>query len=365
MNIPFLDLTAGYKELESQTKEAIHRVLDSGWYVLGSEVTSFEEEWANYCDAKYCIGLSNGLDALHLGLVALNIGPGDEVIVPSNTYIATWLAVTQCGAIPVPVEPDIRTHNINPKLIESKITTKTKAIIPVHLYGQAVEIDPIIKIAKKFGLSILEDGAQAHGAKYKDKVIGSHENTVAWSFYPGKNLGAFGDGGAITTNDLEIVEKVSLLRNYGSNKKYYNKIAGYNNRLDPLQAATLRVKLKYLTEWNERRKVIANFYKDNIKSDLINIPFVPKWADPVWHLFVVSVQNREHFQENLRKEGIDTIIHYPVPPHKQEAYKSHKFHNESLPIAEKLADEVISLPIGPHLGMEQAKKIVEVVNYYK
>ena len=365
MKIPFLDLKSSYKELEEEIKNAVHRVLDSGWYVLGNEVSSFEKKWGKFCEAEFCIGLSNGLDALHISLLAMDIGQGDEVIVPSNTYIATWLAVTQCGAVPIPVEPDSKTHNIDPSRIENAITEKTKAILPVHLYGQPSNIELINKIAKKYNLVVLEDGAQAHGALFKNKIIGSHGKTVAWSFYPGKNLGAFGDAGAITTNNPEVAEKALLLRNYGSNRKYYNKYAGFNNRLDPIQAATLKVKLEVLNEWNARRKKIANFYIENITSKLVILPFVPKNIDPVWHLFVIRVKNRDHFQEYLLKQNIETIIHYPVPPHKQEAYKSLKLHKRQLPICEKLADEVISIPIGPHLSMKDAKKIVEVINLYK
>lgn len=365
MNVKFLDLQSSYIELKNEIDKAVNDVLSSGWYVLGEEVISFENEWAAFCGSKYCIGLSNGLDALHLGLLALNIQPGDEVIVPSNTYIATWLAITHCGAVPVPVEPDIFTNNIDSDLIESAITPRTKAIIPVHLYGQSVDIDPINKIANKYNLSILEDGAQAHGAQYKNKVVGSHGNTVAWSFYPGKNLGGFGDAGAITTDDPEIAEKVALYRNYGSNKKYFNSVVGFNNRLDPLQAAALRVKLEYLNEWNGRRKIIADLYKENIDLENLNLPYVPKWAQPVWHLYVVNINNRDAFQKYLSHKGIETIIHYPVPPHKQEAYKMHECSKKSYPIAEKMASEVISLPIGPHLSIEDAHKVTEVVNSFK
>lgn len=259
MSIPFLDLKAATDSLRSEIDIAISRVLNSGQYILGDEVGAFEDEYAAYCGAKYCVGVANGLDALHLVLRAWGIGPGDEVIVPSNTYIATWLAVSYCGATPVPVEPDEKTHNIDPSKIESLITTRTKAIIPVHLYGQPADLDPIIFISKKYNLKLLEDGAQAHGARYKGKRIGAHGNAVAWSFYPGKNLGAIGDGGAITTDDGELFEKLKSLRNYGSSKKYIHELVGFNSRLDSLQAAILKVKLKKLDEWNAIRKKLHRF----------------------------------------------------------------------------------------------------------
>ena len=257
MKVPFLDLKAGYIELQPQINAAIKRVLESGWYILGEEVDAFECEYANYCEANYCVGLANGLDALHLALLALDVGPGDEVIVPSNTFIATWLAVSQCGAKPIPVEPNEATYNISPALIEAAITPRTKVILPVHLYGQPADIGPILAIARKHGLHVLEDGAQAHGARYKGKRIGAHGDVVAWSFYPGKNLGAYGDGGAITTDDPEIADRIRVLRNYGSRVKYVNEMQGYNSRLDPIQAAILRVKLTRLDEWNTRRRSIV------------------------------------------------------------------------------------------------------------
>ena len=276
----FLICVHAYLELKPEIDAAVARVLDSGWYILGPEVEAFENEYATYCQAEHCVGLADGLDALHLGLKALGVGPGDEVIVPSNTYIATWLAVSQCGAIPVPVEPDERTYNINPDLIEQAITKRTKVILPVHLYGQPADMDPILAIAKKHGLYVLEDGAQAHGAEYKGRKIGAHGDIVTWSFYPGKNLGALGDGGAITTNNAELADKIRVLRNYGSRVKYVNEVQGCNSRLDPIHAAVLRVKLKYLDEWNARRAALAEQYLQGLQDTDLVLPFVPEWAKP-------------------------------------------------------------------------------------
>ena len=362
MNIPFLDLRATYLELKFEIDEAITRVLDSGHYILGSEVEAFEAEYASYCEAKYCVGLANGLDALHLALLAVGVGLGDEVIVPSNTYIATWLAVSQCGAIPVPVEPDERTYNLNPDLIEAAITNKTKAILPVHLYGQPADLDPILEIARKYHLKVIEDGAQAHGARYKGQRIGSHGDIVAWSFSPGKNLGAFGDGGAITTNNPELADRIRVLRNYGSRVKYINEVKGFNSRLDPIQAAMLRVKLKYLDEWNGRRKNIAAHYLMKIKNSKLILPFVPEWADPAWHLFVVRSENRNNILSGLKNANIGSLIHYPIPPHCQEAYQYLGLSKWGFPIASKMAEEVFSLPIGPHLNKQHAEMVAECLN---
>jgi dTDP-4-amino-4,6-dideoxygalactose transaminase len=355
MTIPFLNLKDTYLELKIEIDGAIQRVLNSGWYVLGREVELFESEYAAYCGAKYCVSVANGLDALHLGLLALGVGPGDEVIVPSNTYIATWLAVSQCGATPVPVEPDPKTYNIDPALIEAAISPRTKVILPVHLYGQPADMDPILKVAKKHGLYVLEDGAQAHGATYKGIKLGGHGDVVAWSFYPGKNLGAFGDGGGITTNNEEIAERIKILRNYGSKVKYLNEVKGFNSRLDPLQAAILRVKLKVLDQWNVRRKVIANLYSSLITNPTFALPFVPDWAVPVWHLYVVQHPERDTIREKLNAAGIQTLIHYPIPPHLQDAYSGLGLGKGSFPIAEQIHKSVISLPIGPQLSLDHGK----------
>jgi len=357
MKVPFLDLKASYTELQPEIDVAIRRVLDSGWYILGEEVELFEQEYAAYCGAKHCVGVANGLDALHLALLALGVGDGDEVIVPSNTYIATWLAVSQCGATPIPVEPDIATYNIDPARIEAAITPNTKVILPVHLYGQPADMDPILEIARKHGLKVLEDGAQAHGARYKGKRLGAHGDVVAWSFYPGKNLGAFGDGGAITTNDPEIAERIRVLRNYGSQMKYVNDVRGFNSRLDPIQAAALRVKLKVLDSWNARRAEVASCYQAAITDAAITVPFVPEWADPAWHLFVVRSKTRDQLQQQLNEAEISTLIHYPIPPHLQGAYAELGYREGDLPLAEVIHSEVLSLPIGPQMSAGSVEQV--------
>lgn len=365
--IPFLDLKAPYLELKQDIDEAIARVVSSGWFIGGPEVEQFEADYAAYCGATHAVGVANGLDALHLALRAMDVGPGDEVIVPSNTYIATWLAVSQCGATAVPVEPDARTYNIDPALIEAAITPRTKVILLVHLYGQPADMDPILASARKHGLKVLEDGAQAHGARYKGQRLGAHGDAVAWSFYPGKNLGAMGDGGAVTTNDAQLAERIQVLRNYGSRVKYVNEVQGYNSRLDPLQAAILRVKLSHLDEWNARRKAIAARYLAVIASDArqsttpLVLPHVPDWADPVWHLFVVQHPLRDALQKSLNDAGIGTLIHYPIPPHLQQAYVSAGFVPGQFPIAEKIANQCLSLPMGPHLAEENLNRVISDV----
>jgi dTDP-4-amino-4,6-dideoxygalactose transaminase len=347
--IPFLDLKAAYVEAKADVDAAIARVLDSGWYILGAEVDAFEAEYAAYCGAAHCVGLANGLDALHLALRALGVGAGDEVIVPSNTYIATWLAVSQCGATPVPVEPDARTYNLDPARIEAALTARTKAILPVHLYGQPADMDAIMAIARRHGLVVLEDAAQAHGALYKGRRVGAHGDAVAWSFYPGKNLGAYGDAGAVTTNDPVIADRLRVLRNYGSRVKYVNEMQGWNSRLDPLQAAALRAKLAYLDAWNARRAALAAAYGEALAGADIVLPHVPAWAAPAWHLYVVRVADRERVQQRLAAHGIGTLIHYPIPPHRQVAYADCGYAPGSLPLAESMAGDVLSLPMGPHL----------------
>lgn len=364
MPVPFLDLRSAYLELKPEIDEAVARVLDSGWYILGPEVEAFEAEYAAYCEASHCIGVGNGLDALHLALRAMGIGPGDEVIVPSNTYIATWLAVSECGATPVPVEPDEKTYNINPALIEAAITPRTRVILPVHLYGQPVDLDPILSIAREHGLQVLEDAAQAHGARYKGKRIGAHGDAVAWSFYPGKNLGAFGDGGAVTTDNSEIADRVRVLRNYGSREKYVNEVQGYNSRLDPIQAAMLRVKLKHLDTWNSRRVKLANNYLSSLANTGLTLPYVPEWADPVWHLYVVRTNNRQKLHDSFSDNGIHALIHYPIPPHIQDAYRCLEYAQGDLPIAEKLSNEVISLPIGPQLSINSVVNVADFLRGY-
>ena len=362
MNIPFLDLKAPHDELRDELRKAFEGVLDSGWYILGGEVVSFEKEFANYCESTHCVGVGNGLDALHLILRAYNIGVRDEVIVPSNTYIATWLAVSYAGATPVPVEPDERTYNIDPALIEAAITPNTKAIIAVHLYGQPADMDAINAVAKRHGLKVIEDAAQAHGARYKGRRVGSLGDAAGFSFYPGKNLGAIGDGGAVTTNDAELAERINVLRNYGSKVKYYNEVKGYNSRLDELQAAFLRVKLKKLDEWNNRRNDIAKRYLNELEQSEIALPFVPEWAKPVWHLFVVQSLNRDRLQQSLNDAGIETMIHYPIPPHLSSAYIDLHLESYQCTIAKSLSDKVLSIPIGPHLKKTEVVKIIGSLN---
>ena len=362
MTIPFLDLHAGYLELKAEIDAAIARVLDSGWYILGPEVEAFEAEWATYCEAEHAIGVANGLDALHLALRAMDVGPGDEVIVPSNTYIATWLAVSHCGATPVPVEPDPRTYNIDPARIEAAITPRTKVILPVHLYGQPADLDPILALAHRYGLRVLEDAAQAHGARYKGQRLGAHGDAVAWSFYPGKNLGALGDGGAVTTNDPDLADRIRVLRNYGSRVKYVNEVPGYNSRLDPIQAAVLRVKLEVLDEWNRRRRRLAESYTAALAGADLTLPCVPDWCNPVWHLFVIRHPRRDDLQQSLNQEGIGTMIHYPVPPHLQSAYIHLGYRQGDLPLAKAIAQQVISLPIGPHVYYTWVSDVVAALN---
>ncbi|MGJ8561821.1 MAG: DegT/DnrJ/EryC1/StrS family aminotransferase [Litorimonas sp.] len=361
MTIPFLDLGAAYRELKADIDAAVHRVLDSGWYILGPEVEAFEAEWAAFCGATHAVGLANGLDALILALRALDVGPGDEVIVPSNTYIATWLAVSAVGATPVPVEPDPATHNLDPARIEGAITPRTKVILPVHLYGQPADLDPILALAKTHNLAIVEDAAQAHGARYKGKRIGGHGDVVCWSFYPGKNLGALGDGGAITTNRADLADRINVLRNYGSRVKYVNEVQGVNSRLDPIQAAVLRVKLQHLQAWTERRQVIAAAYSKQLTDRGLVLPHVPDWGEPAWHLYVVRTAERDVLQSKLATAGVGTLIHYPIPPHMQQAYADLGLTPESLPLARQLAGEVLSLPIGPQLDTVDVQKTIAVL----
>lgn len=363
MNIPFLNLKASYLEIREEIEKASIRVFQSGHYINGQECIDFENDFALYCESKYCVGVGNGLDALRLILEAYEIGNGDEVIVPSNTFIATWLAVSQVGATPVPVEPDSNTFNINPKLIEAAITKKTKAIIVVHLYGQAADMDAITVVAKTYNLKIIEDSAQAHGARYKGRQVGSLGDAAGFSFYPGKNLGAFGDAGAITTKNKTIAEKIRTLGNYGSKVKYQNEFKGQNSRLDELQAALLKEKLKKLNEWNIRRKKIAQYYLENINNNAIILPENPSWSDSVWHLFVIKCVDRDKFYSKLNIAGIGTMIHYPVPPHLSGAYR--EYADFELPVAAELARTVLSLPIGPHLTLGDAEYIVNTINGIK
>ena len=336
--------------------------MDSGWYILGTEVEAFEQEFASYCGVRHCVGMANGLDALHLILRAYGIGPGDEVIVPSNTYIASWLAVSQTGATPVPVEPILATSNLDPSLVEAAITPRTRAIMPVHLYGQPADVAPMMDVAAQHGLKVVEDAAQAHGASYRGTRTGALGHSAGWSFYPGKNLGAYGDAGAVTTDDDELADRLRVLRNYGSRVKYLNEVAGYNSRLDPLQAAFLRVRLQHVDEWNARRSRIADRYRAAL-SDLtaIALPSVADDTIPAWHLFVIRCHQRDALQAHLHAKGIGTLIHYPVPPHKSGAYAGSAAAAGSYPIADELAATVLSLPIGPHMTEEQQDAVIDGV----
>ena len=366
MKIPFLDLKAPYEELRDELDAAYRVVMEGGWYVLGREVDAFENEFAAACGARHCVGVANGLDALHLILRALGIGDGDEVLVPSNTYVATWLAVSYAGATPVPVEPDERTHNLDPERMEAAITRKTKGVIPVHLYGQPAEMERIGEVAASHGLKVIEDAAQAHGARYQGRAAGVLGDAAGFSFYPGKNLGALGDAGAVVTNDAALADAVRVLRNYGSRRKYYNEVKGYNSRLDELQAALLRVKLRKLEEWNVRRKQVASHYLTALEgiADLVR-PAVPAHIEPCWHLFVVRHPQRDALQRHLEAAGVGTLIHYPLPPHLQNAYVDLGYAPGDQPLAEKLANEVLSLPIGPHVAPEHIDYVVSALRSFE
>lgn len=359
--VQFLDLRSSYTELRAKIDAAVERTLDSGWYILGSEVAAFETEFAEYCGAKYCVGVANGLDALVLALRALEIGPGDEVLVPSNTYIATWLAVTQVGATIVPVEPDLSTYNLDPDRVREHITSRTRAILPVHLYGLPVDFEPILEIARDFGLSVVDDAAQAHGAAYKGRRIGSIGDVTAWSFYPGKNLGAFGDGGAVTTNSPAVADRIRVLRNYGSRAKYVNEVQGVNSRLDEVQAAILRAKLESLDEWNRRRREVAKLYLGGLADCGVVLPASPVDRSSSWHLFVIRVPERDLLKAELEGAGIQTLIHYPIPPHLQQAYQQMGVSPGSLPISERIHQEVLSLPMGPHLANENVEYVIDTI----
>ncbi|MBF0449361.1 MAG: DegT/DnrJ/EryC1/StrS family aminotransferase [Candidatus Magnetomorum sp.] len=360
--VPFLDLLQINMAHQTAIQTAMNQVLESGWYILGEQVNAFEKEFAVFCQAKHCIGVGNGLDALHLIIRALNIKAGDEVIVPANTYIATWLAVTYAGATPVPVEPDENTYNIDPKKIENAITPHTRAILPVHLYGQTADMDPIIDIARHHHLYVIEDAAQAHGARYKGRPAGSLGDAAGFSFYPGKNLGALGDAGAIVTNNDHIAERVRLLRNYGSKIKYTNEIQGINSRLDELQAGILRVKLNYLDSENQLRQKWASYYTEHMPKEQVLLPYVPDAMEPVWHLFVIRHSHRDQLQSKLKEKGIGTLIHYPIPPHISDAYQSLNLPKGTFPLTEQIASEILSLPMGPHLTEADVEYVCNIMN---
>ena len=364
MQIPFVTFLPMEKELNNDIRDAFDRVFARSWYIEGSEDEAFEKAFAEYCGTKYCVGVGNGLDALMLALKALGIGEGDEVIVPSNTYIATALAVTYVGATPVFVEPDIRTFNIDPKLIESAITARTKAIMPVHLYGQACDMDPVMGIAKKHGLKVVEDCAQAHGATYKGQKVGTFGDAAGFSFYPGKNLGALGDAGAVITNDKKLADKIRALGNYGSDYKYHHIYKGNNSRLDELQAAFLAAKLPHLERMNEERRRIAAMFTEGIKNDKVITPYVPEYAVPVWHIYGIRCKDRDALEKYLNDKGISTNKHYPTPIHMQECYKDLNIPHGALPVAEEISATELSLPMFYGISEEQVKYIIDAINEF-
>jgi len=362
--IPFLDLKAAYHALAKELDEAVLRASRSGWYIGGPEVEAFEAAFAQYTHTQHCVGVGNGLDALTLALRALDIGPGDEVIVPSHTFIATWLAVSAVGATPVPVEPASGQYIITATDIAPYITSRTKVIMPVHLYGMPADMPAICDLAKQHGLYVVEDAAQAHGAAIQGQRIGSHGDVVAWSFYPGKNLGALGDGGAVTTQNPAIAKRIRQLGNYGSAVKYYNDELGVNSRLDPIQAAVLTVKLKYLDAWNARRQAIAARYQAALADLPLTLPITPTGANPVWHLYVVATAQRDALQQHLTQSGVQTLIHYPVPPHKQQAYQHSPVAQTNYPLAEQYAQQTLSLPIGPQLSDAEVETTIAAVRAF-
>jgi dTDP-4-amino-4,6-dideoxygalactose transaminase len=363
--IPFLSFKHMNEEIKGELLPSFENFIDKGWYILGDQVKKFEQEYANYCTTKHAVGVANGLDALIIALKTLNIGAGDEVIVPSNTYIASWLAVSYVGATPIPVEPRLDTYNINPDLIEAAITPKTKAIMPVHLYGQCCEMDAIMNIAQKHNLFVVEDNAQSQGATFNGKVTGCFGHINGTSFYPGKNLGAYGDAGAITTNDEQLYKRSNVIRNYGSQKKYYNEIKGINSRLDELQAGFLSIKLKYLTKWCEQRNHIAALYNQQLigVGDVI-IPMLANGATSVYHLYVIRTNKRNTLQQYLNENGVGTLIHYPLPPHLQEAYQEMGYKKGDFPLAETIADTCLSLPIFPGLKDEQVIQVCDTIKQF-
>ena len=364
MIIPFVTFLPMEKKLNNDIREAFERVFSHSRYIEGVEDESFEKAFAEYCGTRFCVGVGNGLDALMLALKALGIGKGDEVIVPSNTYIATALAVTYVGAAPVFVEPDIRTFNIDPLHIEAAITVKTKAIIPVHLYGQACDMDPIIAIAHKYNLRVVEDCAQAHGATYKGQKVGTFGDAAGFSFYPGKNLGALGDGGAVVTNDNELADKIRALGNYGSDYKYHHIYKGNNSRLDELQAAFLAAKLPYLEQMNEERRRIAALYTVGIKNEKVITPYVPDYTIPVWHIYGIRCKERDDLEKWLNDKGIGTNKHYPIPMHLQECYKDINILQGALPIAEEISATELSIPMYYGITNEEIQYVIDAINEF-
>jgi dTDP-4-amino-4,6-dideoxygalactose transaminase len=364
LQTPFVDLTRQHRDIATEIDQAIRSVLDSGWFILGPQVEAFEQEFATFSHTRHCVGVGNGLDALVLLLRAYGVGPGDEVIVPSNTFIATWLAVSQVGATPVAVEPTPGGHNIDPAGIANAITSRTRCIIPVHLYGEPADMDPIMALAERHGLVVIEDNAQAQGALYRGRPTGSLGHAAATSFYPGKNLGALGDGGAVVTSDAAIAEKVRILRNYGSSKKYHHDVEGCNSRLDELQAAVLRVKLRRLPHWNQLRQAAAGRYTALLGGTSVRPPMPQAGAESVWHLFVIESGQRDALQTHLASQGVQTVIHYPIPPHRQGCYKG--THGAlSLPLAEQLAQRVLSLPMFPGLSDDEQHHVANAIRTFQ
>ncbi len=364
--VPFLDIRAATRELETAILEAVERVVRNGWYVLGEETRAFEREFAAFTGAKHAIGVGCGLDAIALALQALGIGPGDEVIVPSNTFIATWIAVARTGAVPVGVEPIPGQWNLDPARIQAAITPRTRALIPVHLFGQPADLAELLALAREYGLLVVEDAAQAHGARYGGKRVGAHGDAVAWSFYPSKNLGALGDGGAVTTDDPDVAARVRSLANYGSSRKYVHDLLGANSRLDEVQSAVLRIKLAHLDAWNARRRAIANRYGREL-ADVpgLCLPEVAPGREHVWHVYVVDHGSRDDFQNHLADKGIQTLVHYPVPPHLQRAFSPLGLTEGTFPITERAARTHLSLPIGPHLSEESVSMVVDACRSYR
>jgi dTDP-4-amino-4,6-dideoxygalactose transaminase len=361
LTVPFLDLGSSYRSSKEAIDAALRRVAESGWYLMGQELAGFEASFARFCGAEHCVGVGNGLDALHLALLALGVGEGDEVIVPSNTFIATWLAVSRCGATIVPVEPVEATYNIDPDRLRAAITGRTKVVLPVHLYGQPADMDAINAVAREHGLKVLDDCAQAHGATYKGRPVGSLADISAWSFYPGKNLGAFGDAGGITTNDASLAERVRMLGNYGSRVKYRHEEQGFNSRMDEIQAAVLAAKLKTLTQDTDARRRIARQYMDGLEGLEVIRPAVPSYADPSWHLFVIRHAERDQLQARLAADGVSTLIHYPTPPHLQQAYARCSWSRGSFPISERIHEQVISLPMWSGMSQGHVARVIDAL----
>jgi dTDP-4-amino-4,6-dideoxygalactose transaminase len=361
-SVPFLDLSAAYDELSDELDAAALRVLRSGWYVLGRENEAFEEAWSAYVGTSHCVGVGNGLDGLELLLRAYDIGEGDEVIVPSNTYVASWLAVSRVGARPIPVEPDDATFNLDPGRIEAALTHRTKAIMVVHLYGQCADMDPVLEVARARGIPVIEDAAQAHGATYRGSRAGGLGDAAAFSFYPTKNLGALGDGGAITTDDAQVADRVRVLRNYGSRRKYFNEVKGANSRLDELQAALLLAKLPALDDWNGRRQERAARYGRELDGvEGLVLPATTPECGHAWHVYAIHHPQRDALQQMLSDEGVQTLIFYPVPPHRSDAYAADGYEAGALPVAERLARSTLALPVGPHMSTEEQEHVIDAV----